>query len=75
MDKIALNISEGSIGQSKKEQRLFIGYAIRSLAESVTCLFKAKNRSYIDDETFLKHYEDFFNLMNMMVAFRKSIRS
>lgn len=32
-DSIALNISEGSIGQSIPEQRKFIGYAIRSLAE------------------------------------------
>ena len=46
-DSIALNISEGSIGQSNPEQRKFIGYSIRSLAEVVTCLHKAKRREYI----------------------------
>ena len=46
VDSIALNISEGSIGQSNPEQRKFIGYSIRSLAEVVTCLFKAKRRNF-----------------------------
>jgi four helix bundle protein len=51
-DSIALNISEGSIGHSNLEFRKFIGYAIRSLAEVVTCLFKACNRKYIEDQEF-----------------------
>ena len=75
MDSVALNISEGSIGQSRKEQRRFIGYSIRSLAEAVTCLFKAKNRNYIDDVLFKKYYSSFYDLMNMIVAFRRSIKS
>lgn len=41
-DSIALNISEGSIGQTDPEFRKFIGIAIRSLAEVVTCLHKAQ---------------------------------
>tara|TARA_R110002050_G_scaffold244268_1_gene380847 strand:- start:3387 stop:3626 length:240 start_codon:yes stop_codon:yes gene_type:complete len=36
VDSIALNISEGSIGQSNPEYRKFLGYSIRSLAEVVT---------------------------------------
>ena len=40
-DSVALNISEGSILQSKPEFRKFIGYSARSLAEVVTCLHKA----------------------------------
>lgn len=43
-DSIALNISEGSIGQSNLEFKRFLGYAIRSLAEVVTCLHKSKRR-------------------------------
>ena len=74
VDSIALNISEGSIGQSRLENRKFIGYSIRSLAEVVTCLYKAKRRSYITDELFDRHYEFSFNLMNMMVAFRDKIK-
>jgi len=73
-DSIALNISEGSIGQSNLELKKFIGYAIRSLAEVVTCLYKAKRRNYISEYEFDKNYEASFNLMNMMVAFRKNIK-
>lgn len=40
-DSIALNISESSIGQSNPEQKKFVGYSMRSLAEVVTCLLKA----------------------------------
>ena len=73
-DSIALNIAEGSIGQSNPEFRKFIGYSIRSLAEVVTCLIKAKRRDYISEMEFDKYYKDSFNLMNMMVAFRQNIR-
>lgn len=44
VDSIALNISEGAIGQTNPEFRKFVGYAIRSLAEVVTCLHKALRR-------------------------------
>ena len=72
-DSIALNISEGSIGQSNPEQRKFIGYSIRSLAEVVTCLFKAKRRNYLSEEDFDSFYKEAFVLMNMISAFRKNI--
>ena len=74
VDSIALNISEGSIGQSNPEFKKFIGYSIRSLAEVVTCLYKAKRREYISDQEFAKEYDFAFNLMNMMVAFREKIK-
>jgi four helix bundle protein len=73
VDSIALNISEGSIGQSNPEFKKFIGFSIRSLAEVVTCLHKASRRKYISEEEFKTHYEFAFNLMNMMVAFKKKI--
>ena len=73
-DSIALNISEGSIGQSNPEFKKFMGYAIRSLAEVVTCLHKAKRRDYISEQEFNKYYDDSFNLMNMMIAFKNKIR-
>jgi four helix bundle protein len=74
VDSIALNISEGSIGQSNPEFKKFMGFAIRSLAEVVTCLHKASKRNYISDEEFREHYEYAFNLMNMMVAFKEKIK-
>ena len=73
VDSIALNISEGSIGQSNPEFKKFMGYAIRSLAEVVTCLHKASKRKYISLEEFNEHYEYAFNLMNIMVAFKGKI--
>ena len=73
VDSIALNISEGSIGQSNPEYHKFMGYAIRSLAEVVTCLHKAQRRKYITDEEFNKYYDDSFYLMNMMISFKRKI--
>lgn len=74
IDSVALNISEGSIGQSNPEFRKFMGYAIRSLAEVVTCLHKAKRRDYLSNDEFQKFYSKSFDLMNMMTAFRKKIQ-
>ena len=73
VDSVALNISEGSIGQSNKELKRFLGYSIRSVAEVVTCLHKAKNRKYFTEVVFKKLYSDCFVLMNMLIAFNKSI--
>ena len=72
-DSIALNISEGLIVQSKPEFKRFMEYAIRSLAEVITCLHKVKRRGYIDKEGFEAFYKESFRLMNMMLAFRKKI--
>lgn len=73
VDSIALNISEGSIGQSNPEFRRFMGYSIRSLAEVVTCLHKSYRRKYILKEDFDTYYKESYNLMNMMVAFKNKI--
>lgn len=74
VDSIALNISEGAIGQSNLEFKKFMGYAIRSLAEVVTCLHKVSRKKYISEVEFNQHYENAYNLMNMMVAFKKKIQ-
>ena len=52
VDSIAFNISEGSILQSNPEFKRFLSYLIRSIAEVVTCLYKTKNRNYIDQIIF-----------------------
>lgn len=72
-DSIALNISEGSIVQSKPEYKKFLGYSIRSLAEVVTCLHKANLREYLSKNEFNTLYEFSFNLMNMLISFRNKI--
>src|ERR1043165_2390417 len=73
VDSIALNIAEGAIGQSDPEQKKFIGYAMRSLAEVVTCLFKARKRKYISKEEFASLYSQTEELMNRL-SDRKSTR-
>lgn len=73
-DSIALNIAEGSTGQSNKEFRKFLGYSLRSLAEVVTCLHKAKRRKYMDEEDFTSFYKQAYSLMNSMGAFRSTLK-
>ena len=73
-DSIALNIAEGSILQSNKEFSKFLSYAVRSIAEVVTCLYKAARRKYLSKNEFEKNYQEAFNLMNMVIAFRKKLQ-
>ena len=68
-DSIALNISEGSILQSNLEFKRFLGFSIRSLAKVVTCLYKAKNRNYIDEQNFSEFYKESYKLMNFNDCF------
>ena len=72
-DSVALNIAEGSTGQSNAEFRKFLGYSIRSLAEVVTCLYKLKRRKYINEQDFAKLYDEAFQLMNQVVALKKTL--
>lgn len=73
-DSVALNISEGSIEQSNAEFNRFLGYSVRSLAEVVTCLYKAKRRDYSTDAVFDKLYKDSFDLLNMTIAFKSKLK-
>ena len=73
-DSIALNIAEGSISQSNPEFIKFINYAVRSLAEVVTCLHKAKRRNYISSEVFKQLHQEAFHLMKMLQSFKSKIK-
>jgi four helix bundle protein len=46
-DSIALNIAEGSTGQSNPEFNKFLGYAVRSAIEVVSCLHIGRKRNII----------------------------
>ena len=71
---IALNIAEGSQGQSDAEQARFLGMAIRSLIETVACQQIVRRRKYLQDKTLLdKAYEDSQIFARKLQAFRKSI--
>ena len=71
---ISLNIAEGTTGQSDAEQARFLGFAIRSLIETVACQHIIRRRNYIQDENLLKKlYEDSEVLAKKLQSFRKSI--
>lgn len=72
-DSIALNILEGSILQSNSEFKRFLGYSIISIAEVVTCLYKAQNRNYINNYDFENCYNFTYKLMNHIIAFRNKL--
>jgi four helix bundle protein len=51
---INLNIAEGSTGQTDAEQARFLGMAIRSLYETVSCLHIIHQMDYLSDRTDLR---------------------
>ncbi len=73
-DSIALNIAEGSTGQTNAEFSQFIGYALRSAIELVSCLYIGRERKLIKEEEFLKFYEETENIVRMLQALRRFIR-
>ncbi len=46
-DSVVLNIAEGCTGQSNPEFSKFLGYALRSAIEVVSCLFIAKRKTIL----------------------------
>jgi four helix bundle protein len=51
---VALNIAEGSTGQTDAEQARFLGLAIRSALETVACQHIISRRKLIQDKTVLR---------------------
>lgn len=72
-DSVALNISEGSTGQSNAEFKKFLGYAIRSAIEVVSCLYVGKKRGIITDEAFQHLYSEIEILVKMLQSLRNSM--
>ena len=73
-DSIALNIAEGSTGQSNAEFNKFLGYSLRSSVEVVSCLFIGKRRKLIGEENFSKLYNELEIIIRMIQALRKSLK-
>ncbi|GIV35670.1 MAG: hypothetical protein KatS3mg032_0049 [Cyclobacteriaceae bacterium] len=74
-DSIALNIAEGSTGQSNREFKRFLGIAIRSAVEVVCCFYLAKRRKLVSEKEFTYFYEALSDLIKGMQALRKSIKT
>ncbi len=72
-DSIALNIAEGSTGQSNPEFKKFLGYALRSAIEVVSCLYLARRRKLIDNDKFSHFYNYLTDLVKGIQALRNSI--
>ena len=72
-DSIALNIAEGSTGQSNAEQKRFLGFSQRSALEVVSCLYLGKRRNLISDEQFNIHYNSLDKLVAMIQKFKNSL--
>jgi four helix bundle protein len=72
-DSVALNIAEGSTGQSIPEFKRFLSYALRSNIELVSCLYLAKRRKYLTDIDFDRIYKMCEEISVMINALKKSL--
>ncbi len=72
-DSIALNIAEGSTGQTNSEFRLYLGYAIRSSMEAIACLFIGKRRGIIKENEFEHLYANTESIARMAQALRRRL--
>jgi four helix bundle protein len=71
---IALNIAEGSTGQSDAEQNRFLGMAVRSLIETVACQRIIERRNYLTADSMLGLSDEKAQaLAKRLHAFRKSL--
>ena len=70
---IALNIAEGSTGQSDAEMNLFLGMAVRSLIVTVACLHLIKHRNNVTNEDAQAVYAFGEKLSIKLQAFRKAL--
>lgn len=73
-DSVVLNIAEGSTGQTNAEFKQFIGYAIRSAIEVVSCLYIGKKRNIITNKDFQKLYEEIESIVKILQFLRKSLK-
>lgn len=72
-DSICLNIAEGSTGQSDREFNRFLGYALRSGIEVVSCLHVGRRRRLVNKNQFDRYYELLTEIIKMIQALRKKL--
>jgi four helix bundle protein len=72
-DSVALNIAEGSTGQTVPEFKRFLDIALRSAIEVVACLYLARKRKYIIEEAYQKNYDEYEILCKMITKLRESM--
>lgn len=72
-DSVALNIAEGSTGNSNKEFARFLSIANRSALEVVSCLYIGKKRELIIEQDFKKLYNQLTEIIKMIQSLKRSI--
>ena len=73
-DSVALNIAEGSTGQTDPEFRQFLGYAVRSAVEVVGCLHIGRKREMINEKDFKRVYDQTVEVLRMIHGLRNSLK-
>jgi four helix bundle protein len=71
--RAANSIAEGSTGQSNPEFNKFLGYAVRSAIEVVSCLHIGRKRCIIKDDDFQSLYTESTIIIKMIQALRNSL--
>lgn len=74
-DSVNLNVAEGSTGQSDKQFSSFLGYAIRSGIEVVSCLYIARKRDLINEEEFKGMYNKAEEVIKIIQGLRNSLKA
>lgn len=72
-DSIVLNIAEGSGSESNKEFKRFLTIARRSALETVSCLFIAKRKGFINADQFSKLYSNAEEITKMISGLKNSL--
>ena len=73
-DSVALNIAEGSTGQTNPEFKKFLSYAVRSNIEVVSCIYIAQKRNIISQEDFDSIYYLCQEILAMINALKNSLK-
>ncbi|MCH7400006.1 four helix bundle protein [Belliella sp. DSM 107340] len=73
-DSVALNIAEGSTGQTNLDFKRFLNYSIRSALEVVSCLYLGRKRKIISESNFESLYNQYEELIKKTQALRNSLK-
>lgn len=68
---IALNIAEGSTGQTNLEQKRFLGLALRSYLETIACLDLIEQFEYLSADEISRIRKQGHQVFIKLIAFRK----
>lgn len=73
-DSVALNIAEGSTGQTNLEFKRFLSFALRSNIEVVSCIYIAQKRNIILQADFDSIYNLCQEILAMINALKNSLK-